>query len=129
MDDLGFFADTSTMTGRIYVSNSYIAYNNDSTWNSPFRWNQPIRFDPEPIDTGFRNYDADALVKRHGRSLSPSEKAFIRQFNSRPTCKGIHACEKQHSEALERTEKLPGMEARYDRRVPRWKATRWKALT
>jgi hypothetical protein len=132
MDDFGNYPATSTMPFNVLLTGRYVFVTNGvfgTTSNYSFDWNRPLHYFEPEADTGFRNFDADALLKRHGRSLSPAEKAFIRRFNFQPTVKGIRTCEKLHSEALTRTEKLPGLEARYDRRVPRWRAARWKACT
>lgn len=76
-----------------------------------------------------RKMDAYTLTRTYGKLLSESEKAFLRKINAQPTQEGRDACLERHNRALHLIETLPHLHARYDRRIPCWRAGRWKSLT
>lgn len=76
-----------------------------------------------------RRFCAFTLVRTYGRLLTPSEKAYLREINAQPTKEGREACQQKHNQALDRIETLPHLNARFDRRIPCWRAGRWKSLT
>lgn len=117
---------TYSSRGYIVVTNSWMG--NSTTWGTQ-NFNSPRYFDPPKIESQFRDADIDLILKRHGRALSNAEKSVIRRFNRPPTIKGIRTCEKQHGRALKSAEDVPGLQARFDRRIPCWRAGRWKSLT
>jgi hypothetical protein len=72
-------------------------------------------------------FDLDRLRQTMGKMLTEAEKQALREWNFKPTFKGILACAKLHS--LRWIRSIPELFIRLDRRVPRWRATRYKALT
>jgi len=76
-----------------------------------------------------KRHCAYTLARTYGRLLTPSEKAFLREINAQPTREGKEACQERHNRALSRIETLPHLHARFDRRIPCWRAGRWKSLT
>lgn len=129
MDDYVLRMETAPVT--VYVSNTYISTVNSWTGTTNFSWNyqRPLYFNDPKTESEIRSSDIEYILKRHGRTLSPAEKSFIRKFNARPTTRGIRTCEKRHGRALKFAAMAPELQARFDRRIPCWRAGRWKSLT
>lgn len=76
-----------------------------------------------------KRHCAYTLARTYGKLLTPNEKAFLRKINTQPTLEGRETCQQRHDRALNRIETLPHLQARFDRRIPCWRAARWKSLT
>ncbi len=74
-------------------------------------------------------YHWERLVRRHWREMSEAERVAYRHQNAEPTLKGIRLCSLIHERLLLLLKTLPNLQARFDRRIPCWRAGRWKSLT
>lgn len=83
------------------------------------------------------NYDfRDFMPKTNARLtgmfakyLSDAEKALLRELNWEPTKEGVKICQTWHDRSRRWIASLPQLHARFDRRIPCWRAGRWKSLT
>jgi hypothetical protein len=63
------------------------------------------------------------------RRLSKAEKELLRELNEESCLVGIQTCRNWHARSHQRISTLPQLHARFDRRIPCWRAGRWKSLT
>lgn len=69
------------------------------------------------------------LTHVYAKFLSDAEKAYLRKINFKPTREGINVCNDWHDRSTHWISSLPQLQARFDRRIPCWRAGRWKSLT
>jgi hypothetical protein len=74
-------------------------------------------------------YYYDRLVRSFQKFLSETDKALLREMNFKPTREGIDNTERFHSMIVFATWATPWFSVRFDRRIPCWRAGRWKSLT
>jgi len=103
----------------IYVSSNnscYVISDNTNTRNSNLSL-----FGTEKIRSGITHVFA--------KFLSEAEKAYLRKINFQPTRDGIHVCRRWHDRSMHWISSMPQLQTRFDRRIPCWRANRWKSLT
>jgi hypothetical protein len=110
-------ASTDTSGTRTFYGNFIYC----STWNSSAT-------SCDPTEHG-NVYNIDRLRRVFGKLLNEAEKNALRLANVKPTAKGVIICQAGHSSALRRIRTLPNLQARFDRRIPCWRAGRWHSLT
>lgn len=70
------------------------------------------------------------LSKMFARHLSEAEKDHLRRLNWKPTVEGIKRCRKKHNQIPTTLRSYSNRDHfHFDRRIPCWRATRWKSLT
>lgn len=69
------------------------------------------------------------LSQSMGRLMEEAYKDILRLLNIEPTRQGIEHCLEWHRRLISHVKSLPGLQARFDRRVPCWRAGRWRSLT
>lgn len=98
----------------------YIITSNANTFNS---WgDNPSLWDIEPKFSS-------RLTHVFAKFLSDAEKAYLRKINFQPTRDGINVCCTWHDRSTHWISSMPQLQARFDRRIPCWRAGRWKSLT
>lgn len=70
-----------------------------------------------------------AQIKGLKAMMTEAELAIYREWNFKPTWNGIESCRHWHRQVVSFLKTLPNLHVRFDRRVPCWRAGRWKSLT
>lgn len=104
------------LTGTMWLSqNPMLVINDFSGWSNATN-EKP--FKPEP----------NRLAKAFAKYLSETEIELLRAWNRQPTADGVAACVNRDRFSARHLND-PGLRARYDRRIPCWRSTRFKSLT
>ncbi len=74
-------------------------------------------------------YHWERLNRSFQKFLDEADKALLREMNFKPTREGIHNTARFHTLAIFVLWFTPWFLVRFDRRIPCWRAGRWKSLT
>ncbi len=120
----GLDPGTSSTGVHYYVVSNSTAWvivdpsNTFNTWgNEPFfRFEKPNMIRPH-------------ITRVFAKFLSDAEKAYLRKINFNPTREGVQVCHNWHDRSPRWIRSMPQLQVRFDRRLPCWRAGRWKSLT
>lgn len=112
---------TDTASFTVYFSNYAPTYDTTYTTSANSNFIYFDSFCAQSIDP--------QVTHKYGKNLTEAEKDYIRKINCQPTQDGVEKAALFLCSKTQLLKTLPVMRARFDRRIPCWRSTRWKSLT